>query len=204
MNRNQVLAALLLSASLTTRSAWASPVDPGDTTRSAPLVEMTGAPDAPAALPASDALHGSSGNKTVDLLIELQARSQGIAGNAAAASKAGSAPRRSRLAEAAGADRPTPLPQAPHFGGLFSGTASSPQADQLAAFDPRAGTAPGYGPGDGGGRDVASAPWLMRLLAWPRDAVGFIRDHRHWVLAAVLAVLALMWLRRPGTDLRRR
>ncbi len=204
MTRSPAFAALMLIASLTTPLARAAPVGIDDNTRSAPLVEMTDAPDAPAALPASDALHGSSGNKTVDLLIELQARSQGIAGNAAAASNAGSAPRRSRLAEAAGADRPTPLPQAPHFGGLFSGTASSPQTDGLAALDPRAGTAPVYGPADGSERAVAPVPWLMRLLAWPRDAVGFIRDHRHWVLAAVLAVLALMWLRRPGADVRRR
>ncbi|MDE2564622.1 MAG: hypothetical protein KGL50_02450 [Burkholderiales bacterium] len=55
-----------------------------------------------------------------------------------------------------------------------------------------------------GGTDPVSAPWLLRWLAWPRDVVGFIREHRHWVLAGVVLALALMWLRMPRAGTRRR
>ncbi|MDE2146806.1 MAG: hypothetical protein KGJ24_08975 [Burkholderiales bacterium] len=170
---------------------------------------MADAPNPPAALAGSTGENtaatgaaGSSGSKTVDMLIELQARAQADGASGAKAERTASAPRRDRLADIAEkAARAAPLAQAPHFGGLFSTTASSPQGDPISGMEGDGGRAMALARG---GTDPVSAPWLLRWLAWPRDAVGFIREHRHWVLAGVVLALALMWLRMPRAGTRRR
>ena len=169
-------------------AALAAPVGT-DIDLSSSALAPVGAPSAPATILAPGSLPDAGTSKTVDLLVELQSQQKGLPSEDSQ-KKSASAGR--RLDPQSAANRGAMTPQAPHFGGLFSGSGPSGPSSRTAALEYSGG---GNGSTDGYGG--VPNPTLTGWLAWSREFIAFLRDHRGAVLAAAAIVLGLLWLR-PG------
>ncbi len=155
-------------------------------------------PSAAAARQPRDVAGPSSGDQTLDRLIQLQPRTAGIEFNerqrsVAAPPRSGSTSGTVPASKATTAS-PTP-PQTPH--GLFGAGALPQQASgradarvveppwkQREAMNKQAAAG-----SDRAGSDTPQPQWLLI----PRELVIFIRDHRGWVIGGSLSALALFW-----------
>lgn len=181
---------------------------------------VTPALDAPTQRPALsrstraiDIPEASTGNKNLDLLLELQGRPgeeaqrQASPASAAAASAAAAAladlRRRAAQRPASDADAPKPVLQPFERMGTLEGDARAAQPTERREWTGRpagAGGGVGYGGGAGGGygdggRESASSRGgydddnLLRRL--PREVLHFLRDNRYWLLGG-LAVIGII------------
>jgi hypothetical protein len=185
-----------MAAALSAAAAVAAPTTPDENeTTEATEPQLRLLPEA------SDAAGGSTGSRTIDLLIDMQQRSAGLQFNERQ-QPAGSRDVRTRVSQSAPAVQ-TPysppasgaqsgVPPTPASGLFGSGAVPMVQAARTASVDTRG--APGLDPAPqrraGTVRDGEPLP---RWLLLPREIIEYVRENRWAVLSSVACGLLLIW-----------